>query len=235
VVEEGATLMDSRSEILARIRMSPFELSGEVPRDYRKRGSRTRPELLEQFIERVSDYGSRVARVLPFEVGIAIQEALTARGVETLAVPEGVPAHWLRGLSGAVKVLMDPAIGPFGSPSSSVSGQIRRNQLDSVGGVLTGCALGIAETGSLVLDGGLGQGRRVLTLLPDYHLCVVSEDQVVETVPEAVDILAVGVRDWRSPITFISGPSATSDIELDRVEGVHGPRTLEVILLADDS
>jgi L-lactate dehydrogenase complex protein LldG len=105
--------------------------------------------------------------------------------------------------------------------------------LDRVQGVLTACALGIAETGTIVLDGGAGQGRRVLTLLPDYHLCVVLTSQLVEDVPQAVASLLDPVRRRRAPITFISGPSATSDIELSRVEGVHGPRTLEVILVEE--
>jgi len=172
-------------------------------------------------------------RVRPSGVGDAILEILAGRGVKSLAVAEGMPPLWLRALSGSVKILMDPSIGPFGSPSRSESGFIRRNLLESCEGVLTLCSVAIAETGTIVLDSGLGQGRRVLTLLPDCHLCVVGAVQLVETVQEAVDFLAPGVRDWRSPITFISGPSATSDIELDRVEGVHGPRSLEVILMEE--
>jgi L-lactate dehydrogenase complex protein LldG len=104
-------------------------------------------------------------------------------------------------------------------------------QLDESDGVLTGCALGIAQTGTIVLDSGPLQGRRVLTLLPDYHLCVVRADQIVDLVPEAITQLDQAVREQRRPITFISGPSATSDIELNRVEGVHGPRTLEVLVV----
>ena len=104
-------------------------------------------------------------------------------------------------------------------------------ELDALDGVVTGCALGIAETGTIVLDGGERSGRRALTLVPDLHVCVVEEEQIVATVPDAVDRLAEAARAGR-PITLVSGPSATSDIELDRVEGVHGPRRLEVLVVA---
>ena len=104
-------------------------------------------------------------------------------------------------------------------------------ELDGLDGALTGCAVAIAETGTFVLDGGVGQGRRALSLVPDLHVCVVREDQVVGLVPEAVEKLEDAVRAGR-PLTFVSGPSATSDIELDRVEGVHGPRVLHVVVVA---
>ena len=104
-------------------------------------------------------------------------------------------------------------------------------ELDALDGALTGCALAIAETGTIVLDGGTTQGRRALSLVPDYHLCVVEADAIVATVPEAVHELEPAVKQGR-PLTFVSGPSATSDIELNRVEGVHGPRTLHVVVVA---
>jgi L-lactate dehydrogenase complex protein LldG len=104
-------------------------------------------------------------------------------------------------------------------------------RLDNSDGVLTGCALGIAQTGTIVLDGGVCQGRRVITLLPDYHLCVIREEQIVGLVPEALRILQTTHPESPRPFTFVSGPSATSDIELNRIEGVHGPRTLEVLVV----
>jgi L-lactate dehydrogenase complex protein LldG len=109
--------------------------------------------------------------------------------------------------------------------------RLANEELDRSDGVLTGCALAISQTGTIVLDAGEGQGRRALTLLPDYHLCVVREDQVVGLVPEAFDKLGETVKNEKRAVTFISGPSATSDIELNRVEGVHGPRTLEVLII----
>ncbi|MGZ3598655.1 MAG: LutC/YkgG family protein, partial [Ktedonobacterales bacterium] len=139
-----------------------------------------------------------------------------------LAIPPDIPSAWLTDLaSSGVELLRDE---PGTAPLSYA-------QLDSSDGVLTGCALAIAQTGTIVLDAGAYQGRRVLTLLPDYHLCVVYADQIVDIVPQAIEQLADAVREQQRPITFISGPSATSDIELNRVEGVHGPRTLEVLVV----
>jgi L-lactate dehydrogenase complex protein LldG len=127
-------------------------------------------------------------------------------------VPAGLEPGWLDGL-GELAVHLD-------------EGQLTVAELDTLDGVLTGCAVAVAETGTLVLDGSAGQGRRVVSLIPDYHLCVVWVDQVVADVPQLVAAV-----DLTRPVTLISGPSATSDIELNRVEGVHGPRTLEVILV----
>ena len=115
--------------------------------------------------------------------------------------------------------------------SSSTDASLSVQELDALDGALTGCAVAIAEVGTFVLDGGAGQGRRALTLVPDLHICVVREDQVVGLVPEAVRELEEAVRAGR-PLTFVAGPSATSDIELDRVEGVHGPRVLHVVVVA---
>jgi L-lactate dehydrogenase complex protein LldG len=131
-----------------------------------------------------------------------------------LVVPVDLPSEWT---PAGVDLLPDEAL--------------THAQLDESDGVLTGCALGIAQTGTIVLNGGPIQGRRAITLLPDYHLCVVFVEQIVDLVPEAITRLGPAIREAWRPMTFISGPSATSDIELNRVEGVHGPRTLEVLIV----
>nr|WP_243859792.1 LUD domain-containing protein [Amycolatopsis arida] len=180
----------------------------EVPRDY----ARTRPaaDPLALLAERVADYRAGVHRVVPADLPARITALLRARGARTMAVPVDVPAEWR---VPDVRWLAD-------APPLQVA------ELDEVDGVLTGCVVAIAETGTVVLDAGVTQGRRVLTLVPDYHLCVVRAEQVAVSVPEALSRL-----DPVRPLTFVSGPSATSDIELDRVEGVHGPRTLDVIIV----
>ncbi len=129
--------------------------------------------------------------------------------------PPGLPEDWLTEVSGV-------EVRPGG-------GEMPVRELDTVDSVVTGCALAIAETGTIVLDGGPDQGRRRITLVPDHHICVVrAPEQVVDSVPQALPRL-----DPTRPLTWISGPSATSDIELDRVEGVHGPRTLDVVLVEE--
>ena len=163
-----------------------------------------------RFAERVSDYRATVREADGLAETIA--QVCDEHGARRIAVPDGIlPAGLDRLEPGIELVGDDPPLTPA--------------QLDGLDGVLTGCAVAIAETGTIVLDGGDGQGRRALSLVPDYHLVVVTAAQVVATVPEGLARL-----DPASPQTWISGPSATSDIELDRVEGVHGPRTLEVIL-----
>jgi L-lactate dehydrogenase complex protein LldG len=208
----------ARDEILARLRdalcdVPADEAPDDVPveRDYRRRDESPRDVLVEHFIERVAEYKASVRRVTPGELPGAIASACAARGVRRLVVPPGLAADWV---PAGIEALRDPGLS--------------NDQLDASDGVLTTCALGIAQTGTIVLDGGPGQGRRALTLLPDYHLCVVRDDQVEGLVPEAVEHLHDAAR---RPLTWISGPSATSDIELSRVEGVHGPRTLEVLVV----
>ncbi len=148
------------------------------------------------------------------QIRAAVTEALHRREVRTLVVPADLQPAWI---PHDVEVLRDDP--PLGV-----------HELDQAQGVLTGCALAVAETGTLALDAGPGQGRRVITLLPDVHVCVVRTEQVLANVPQALAQLEEAVTGGRRPLTLISGPSATSDIELQRVEGVHGPRHLEVIV-----
>jgi len=224
-VVEGPIVSVAREEILNRVRAALRDVPrGEtadavpVDRGYDHAGDAPRGELIDQFLERVAEYKADIRRVTPADLPGAIAAACAARGVRRLVVPADLPADWL---PAGVELLRDPGL--------------TNDQLDASDGVLTGCALGIAQTGTIVLDAGPRQGRRAITLLPDYHLCIVEAGQVVGSVPEAVGRLReVSTRPGR-PITWISGPSATSDIELNRVEGVHGPRTLEVLLVGDDS
>jgi L-lactate dehydrogenase complex protein LldG len=188
-----------------------------VERGYRKEVDAGRERLVEIFAERAAEYKATVHRVTEDELPRAIEEALERRGVRHLVIPPYLPRTWI---PDGVQTLRDAA-----------RPRLTNEELDESDGVLTGCALGIAQTGTIVLDSGRAQGRRALTLLPDYHLCVVREDQIVGLVPEAFAKLEETVRNDRRAVTFISGPSATSDIELNRVEGVHGPRTLEVLIV----
>ena len=187
-----------------------------VERSYRHSETAPDEERIERFIERVIDYKAVVRRVAERALPAAIATCCTARSIHRLVVSTDLPSAWL---PEGIEILTDAET------------PLTYEQLDSSDGVLTGCAVGIAQTGTIVLDGGKLQGRRVLTLLPDYALCLIWEEQIVSLVPEAIQQLEEAVRTRRQPLTFISGPSATSDIELSRVEGVHGPRTLEVLVV----
>jgi len=205
---------DARGAILARIRDAYPDppASVDVPRDY-ARALDPGVEVIELFAERVADYRATVHRVAAGDLPGTVAEALARRGARRLVVPAGLPGEWLAAATDLEPIADDPPL--------------VLADLDAADGVVTGCAVAIAETGTIVLDSSPDQGRRMITLVPDYHLCVVRADQVVQTVPEAVARL-----DPDRPLTWISGPSATSDIELNRVEGVHGPRTLEVVLVS---
>jgi L-lactate dehydrogenase complex protein LldG len=207
----------AREEVLARVRAATAGGAdpAAVPRDYRtadQGGELAGEALLELLVERLVDYRAQVRRSTTALVAAAVVAALTERGARRVAVPDGILPAGLDHLEPGIELVGDdPPLTPA--------------QLEGLDGVLTGCAVAVAETGTIVLDGGAGQGRRVLSLVPDYHLVVVTAAQVVAGVPQALARL-----DPARPQTWISGPSATSDIELDRVEGVHGPRTLEVIV-----
>ncbi|MGP3991706.1 LutC/YkgG family protein [Streptomyces sp. 3N207] len=212
--------MNPRDTVLQRIRVALTDVPASetpddvpVPRAYMSSHAGRDPVPL--FAERVADYRATVTRTSADGARAVVAEALSGRGVGSLVVPEGFPPQLLP--TGEWRVLAE-------EPRLDVQ------HLDMADAVLTTCAVGIAVTGTLVLDAGPGQGRRALTLLPDHHLCVVREAQIAGDVPEALVRL-----DPTRPLTFISGPSATSDIELDRVEGVHGPRTLDVVIIEEPS
>jgi L-lactate dehydrogenase complex protein LldG len=216
VVEKpGGCEVSGRDEIIARIRACvPRPASAASRAAYRRSWEADRAEIIARFIERLSDYHVGVIRARgEFEIRPAATRQLAARGITSLVIPADMPGSW-RPLS----------------PVAREDTGLTMEDLNAAEGAMTGSFIGIAETGTVVLDAGLGQGRRALTLLPDYHLCVVRESDVVGIVPEAIAALQPRVM-LGAPITFFSGPSATADIELDRVEGVHGPRTLDVILV----
>ncbi len=201
----GGSAVSARDDVLARIRagVATHPPVPELRRGYLTADST--PASLELFVERLEDYRAVVHRVTPAAVAAALGRVARGRVV----VPAGFPEEWLK----SVEVVRDDP-------------HLTATDLDGLDGVLTTCALAIAETGTVVLDAGPGQGRRAVTLVPDHHVLVVRAEQVVATVPQALVRL-----DPRRPQTWISGPSATSDIELQRVEGVHGPRRLEVVLV----
>ena len=205
----------ARDVVLARLRgaLGDDATVPDVPRTYRREGryAAGAPELVDLLVDRLEDYRATVLRTGPGdpEIGIAITETLAAQGVHDVIAAPGVPADWLRGI-----------------PEHRLDdGSATPRELDRTGAVVTGSAVGVAETGTIVLDGSPLSGRRAITLVPDTHVCVVRVPDIVQTVPESLARL-----DPTRPLTFVSGPSATSDIELSRVEGVHGPRTLVVVL-----
>jgi L-lactate dehydrogenase complex protein LldF len=212
----GAGAGGARADILRRIRQALTGAApGDVPRDYRTEDKRGRDEIVAEFAARVADYRATVHRVSESELRGALERIAQVAGAKRIGIPADLPRQWRVG-GGQLELAEDA---PLSVP-----------ELDRLDGALTGCAVAVAEAGAFVLDGGVGQGRRALTLVPDLHICVVREDQVVGLVPEAVERLKDSVKAGR-PLTFVAGPSATSDIELDRVEGVHGPRVLHVVLV----
>ena len=204
---------EARLDLLTRINraIAGAEAAAPLP-PYPVSAPLTRAEILHQFEDRILDYRAAFTRAAPGEVASAIAGALgEARRV---VVPAGIPGEWL---APGLDVLRDDP-------------PLSHAELDGAGAVLTGCAVAISETGTIILDHQQGQGRRALSLIPDLHVCVVREAQVVQTVRQGVDAVAQSVREGR-PLTWLSGGSATSDIELVRVEGVHGPRRLHVMVV----
>ncbi|MFJ3493577.1 lactate utilization protein C [Streptomyces sp. NPDC086091] len=221
--------MTSRDTVLARVRAALADVPDTerpedvaVPRDYRTAPAPRLPPdgpadtppdgLADLLDDRLTEYRAHVHRCTPAELAATVAAVLDRQRSRTVIVPRGLPPHWLTATT-VTLLTDDPPLGPA--------------DCDRADAVVTGCALAVAETGTLVLDGGPGQGRRVLTLVPDHHVCVVrAPEQVVASVPAALARLVP-----HRPLTWISGPSATSDIELERVEGVHGPRRLDVVLV----
>ncbi|MGO1165327.1 MAG: LutC/YkgG family protein [Janibacter sp.] len=204
--------MSAREEILAAVRSAVADAPRPAPAAERPTSpTPSRAELLDRFVELVEDYQATVIRCTPPEL---TSQVLFALGdADRVLLPEGLPDAVVEAVTGRVG---DDAIS---------TGDVPRGEVETYDTVVTTCAAGIAATGTVVLDHAAGQGRRAVTLLPDRHVCIVRADQVVADVPEVM-----GRLDPLRPQTWISGPSATSDIELSRVEGVHGPRTLTVIL-----
>ena len=214
----------ARATILGRVRAAlggPAARAGveqvaaewqTLPRAYTRTAQRSREEILALLEDRLLDYDAHVERVAGSELAAAIARRLQERGLPRMIVPAGLPAAVLAATSNAT---VDTRLAP--------------QELDAFNGVLTTATVAIALTGTLVLQNVAGQGRRAATLVPDYHLCVVEAADVVETVPEAIARLAPTAH---LPMTFVSGPSATADIEMTRIKGVHGPRVLDVLLVS---
>jgi L-lactate dehydrogenase complex protein LldG len=224
-------MRSSRERVLERIRKANLRAAAPqqpIPRDYD--GAPTHPrtqasdETLALFAERLRDYDVRIFAVGREEIATKAAEILSAGNRRRIAVPAGLPPAWQ---ATGIEWIVDGA--GDGTRNDEAGDQdLSFDTLNAVDGVMTAATVGVAVSGSIVLQHGPAEGRRVLTLLPDYHLCVIEAAQVVETLPEAFARL-----DRTQPVTFFSGPSATADIEMTRIKGVHGPRFLDVLLIQD--
>lgn len=214
--------MSAREEILGRLRSALADQPPvpEVPRNYRHESGLSTEQLIDLLVDRLVDYKAGVAVVtedeLPGRIAALLAEA------ESYVVPDGLDPAWLEEAEAA-----DAQAGTRSRRRTDAAGSpLSVAELDAVDAVVTGSAVSVAETGTIILDGSPNQGRRAITLVPDHHICVVRVGDIAGIVPEALRRL-----DGTRPLTMISGPSATSDIELERVEGVHGPRTLDVLIV----
>lgn len=217
-------MSDSKKEMLATIRKALAEVPHtespegiEVKRNYLQKSELSHMEIVDLFAERVGEYKATVQKVNQSDLKKVIEDSCKRENVKQLVVPNDFQEEYL---PKNIELLFDDSNHP-----------LSHQELDDSDGVITTCAFAVAQTGTIILDAGDGQGRRALTLVPDYHLCIVREDQIVELIPEGFSAVESSVKKEGRPITFISGPSATSDIELSRVEGVHGPRRLEVLIV----
>ncbi|MCL2418021.1 MAG: lactate utilization protein C [Conexibacteraceae bacterium] len=220
----------ARETILLNVRaaLAGAARPGPASREYRRADTRSQAELVRLFHDRVADYRAEVVTVSPGGLADAIAAAAVRHGAERLAIPrEGLPQAWLE------------RVGAEQDEAEHAGAELVRDdalsarQLDELDGVITGCTVAVAETGTIALSGAPQEGRRLLSLVPDLHICVVHGEQIVALLPEALTRLHAAVAEDRRPVTFISGPSATSDIELERVEGVHGPRQLVVVIVQE--
>ncbi len=211
--------MSGRDAILASVRAALRDTPAPEPSQpaYRRHGERDAASAAACFLDRLQDYHVHVTRLeTETDIAAAVAARLSANGADAYVAPDDLPAAWR---PDGVTVVVDPSDAP-----------LSHQTLNETPSALTACALAIAETGTIVLDGDRGQGRRAVTLLVDHHICVVFAHQLVDSVPDAITALADAAREGR-PITFFSGPSATADIEFERVVGVHGPRRLDVVFV----
>ena len=211
-------MSSARDAVLAAIRAGlavPSEASPRPPAELDRSPPLPAERLAELFVQRATGSGANVTTCATGGVAEALRDACARHHAERLVIPDGLPQGWR---PAGCELLVDAALSP--------------SALDAMDGSITGATAAIAESGTVVLDGSADQGRRALTLIPDLHLCVVAASQIVATLAEALELLAPSIRSGRRAITLVSGPSATADIELSRVQGVHGPRHLEIILVA---
>jgi L-lactate dehydrogenase complex protein LldG len=217
------TVADSRQKVLERIRAASrnsdtvtaptAHANSASSRDYIRHGSMTAEARLERMAERLREYDAEVVECPPDGLAAAIAAQLTASDRRKFVAPAGLPKEWLAA-----------------GFDWKIDGDLPVEEIESSDGVVTACSCGVAESGTLVLHHGATEGRRVITLLPDWHLCILRASQVVETLPEYFD----RCRKPPNLVTWISGPSATADIEMTRIKGVHGPRFLHVIMVRDE-
>ncbi len=211
--------MSGRDAILAAVRAAMGDTAAPEPSQpaYRRRGERDPGAAITCFLDRLHDYNVHVTRLgSEADIAPAVAARLAANGADRYVTPDDLPVAWR---PSDVKAVVDSSAAP-----------LAHQTLNETPSALTACTLAIAETGTIVLDGDRGQGRRALTLLVDHHICIVFARQLVDSVPDAITALQAAARAGR-PITFFSGPSATADIEFERVVGVHGPRRLDVLFV----
>ncbi len=232
-----SVVADSRKVVLERIRAATGKRAAEhganadagLAQGYIRRGELTVRARHERFVERLREYDAELTECAPEQLPSTIAAVLAASGRRRFVAPPGIPAAWY--VEAAWKIEGFECVLDHG---------LEVREIEQAEGVITGCFCGIAESGTIVLHHSAGEGRRVITLLPDWHLCVVRASQVVETLPEYFDKCgepATGNGEQKAElprlVTWISGPSATADIEMTRIKGVHGPRFLNVILVRD--